>query len=158
MSSQAFLAAVTCAFALFIPSAAGPVSPGQSTAFVGADACQECHANYSEAWASTKHAKTLARLGVADREGTQCLRCHTTGTLEMIAAEGATPSLPGVQCEACHGAGRAHVEAAKAGNPKTGITRTPGEDVCTRCHNQDSPHYKAFYYSALATLVHRVKG
>jgi hypothetical protein len=161
MHSHTFLAVVTCAFALLWPPTAGSTpsssSSRQTPAFAGAEACKECHANVHEAWASTKHARALGRLGPADREGTACLRCHTTGTPEMIAAEGATPSLPGVQCEACHGPGRAHIDAAKAGNPRSRITKTPGEDVCTRCHNPDSPHYKSFYYSALVGLVHRRK-
>ena len=157
MHPRTFLAALTCAIALFQPSASRSPELPQS-AFVGVDACKECHVQYHEAWSSTKHSRALNRLGAADREGTQCLRCHTTGTPEMIAAEGATPSLPGVQCEACHGAGRAHVDAAKAGaNARTGITKKPDEAACTRCHNQDSPHYKPFYYAALIGLVHRVK-
>lgn len=157
MPSNAFLAVVTYAIAFLLAPAAGSISHSQTSTFAGADACKECHATYHAAWASTKHARALARLGQADREGTQCLRCHTTGTAEMIAAEGATPSLPGVQCEACHGAGRAHVSAARAGgDAKAGIVKKPAEEVCTRCHNQDSPHYKPFYYAALIGLVHRV--
>jgi hypothetical protein len=125
--------------------------------YVGADACKACHAPYVAAWADTKHARAFGRLGAADREGGQCVRCHVTGSPDTIAAEGAQPSLPGVQCEACHGPGRAHIDAAQSGAAKPGGTvARPPEATCTRCHNRESPHYKPFFYSAMVGLVHRV--
>ena len=134
-----------------------PVAP-QASPFVSADACMECHAPYYQAWAETKHSNTFRRLEAAEREKVECLRCHVTGTPDTIAAEGGKPSLPGVQCEACHGAGRTHVEAAKAGVVKKGlVVRNPEEQTCKRCHNEGSPHYRPFFYGAMATLVHRVK-
>jgi formate-dependent nitrite reductase cytochrome c552 subunit len=85
----------------------------------------------------------------------KCIKCHVTGTPEMIAAEGAKPSLPGVQCESCHGAGRAHVEAAKAGDASNARTKPIAEQTCVDCHNETSPHYKPFFYGAMKGLVHR---
>ncbi len=134
-----------------------PAAP-QASPFVGADACKECHEPYFAAWKETKHWNTFGRLEAAEREKVDCLRCHVTGTPETIAAELGKPSLPGIQCEACHGAGRAHVEAAKAGAPKKGlVVRNPAEKNCKQCHNEGSPHYRPFFYGAMATLVHRVK-
>jgi len=123
--------------------------------YVGADTCKDCHAKQYTAWAATKHAKALTKLQPEQREGGTCIGCHVTGSAEMIAAEGANPSFPNVQCEACHGAGRAHVEAAKTGDSVTDLPKPTTEESCTRCHNETSPHYKPFYYSALKGLVHR---
>lgn len=125
--------------------------------FVGAEVCTGCHDRYVAAWSETKHARAFDRLGAGARENVQCLRCHVTGPAERVAAEGARPSLPGVQCEACHGAGRPHVEAAQSGTARpAGIVRRPAESACTQCHNPQSPHYKPFFYGAMAGLVHRV--
>lgn len=132
-----------------------PATP-QDSPYVGADACQPCHADYYTAWHATKHASALNRLNATERAGGQCIRCHATGSAEQLAAEGANPTLPGVQCEACHGAGRAHTESARAGTPGAGaIAKTPGERNCVGCHNEQSPHYSAFFYAAMKGLVHR---
>lgn len=129
----------------------------QAGPYVGVDACKACHERHVTAWADTKHARAFDRLGAADREGGQCLRCHVTGPPELIAAQGAQPSFPGVQCEACHGPGRAHVEAAQPNAVTPGaIVRRPVEQTCTGCHNPQSPHYKPFFYGAMVGLVHRV--
>ncbi len=134
-----------------------PAPPAQTGAYVGAEACKPCHEPYFAAWADTKHARAFSRLGAADKEGGQCLRCHVTGPPDLIAAEGATPSFPGVQCEACHGAGRQHVDAARGGAARPGGTvAKPPEPTCTRCHNRESPHYKPFFYGAMTGLVHRL--
>jgi formate-dependent nitrite reductase cytochrome c552 subunit len=107
------------------------------------------------AWAATKHATALRKLSDENRQGGTCIKCHVTGSPEMIAAEGANPSFPNVQCEACHGAGRAHVDAAKTGDSVTDLPKKTTEETCVRCHNETSPHYKPFYYAALKGLVHR---
>jgi hypothetical protein len=61
-----------------------------------------------------------------------------------------------VQCEACHGRGRAHSESARAGAVEAGtIVKAPPEKTCLRCHNEQSPHYSAFFYAAMKGLVHR---
>ena len=158
MNARGLVAVLGCTMAVFVPAAARPPASPQASSFTGADACKECHADYYQAWSDTKHARAINRLGQSEREGGQCIRCHVTGTPEMIAAEGAKPSFPGVQCEACHGAGRAHVDSAKAGAAAKGaIAKKPDEAACTRCHTPESPHYKPFFYSALLSLVHRVK-
>ena len=128
----------------------------QDSPYVGAGACRECHADTYAAWHGTKHASAFNRLNAADRAGGQCTRCHTTGSPEQIAAEAGNPALPGVQCEACHGPGRTPAETARAGTPQPGsVTKTPPEKTCTGCHNEQSPHYAAFFYAAMKGLVHR---
>jgi hypothetical protein len=62
-----------------------------------------------------------------------------------------------VQCESCHGPGKAHIEAATGGAAKPGnVTRSPAQRLCETCHNDKSPHYRGFFYSALKGLVHKV--
>lgn len=125
--------------------------------YVGADACKDCHLGQYEAWAQTKHSKALSKLQAANREGNTCIKCHVTGSDAMIAAQGANPSFPNVQCEGCHGPGAAHIAAAKTGDTVTDRPKRTTETSCTRCHNDTSPHYKPFYYSAMVGLVHRGK-
>jgi nitrate/TMAO reductase-like tetraheme cytochrome c subunit len=159
MTWKLVVAAPTVAVALLGTAAAQEgAAAAQVSPYVGAEACKECHAPYYEAWHGTKHANAINRLSAEEKTGGQCIGCHATGTTEQLAAEGANPSLPGVQCEACHGPGRTHVDSAKAGTPKPGdLARKPAEKTCVQCHNEKSPHFRGFFYSALAPLVHPVK-
>jgi hypothetical protein len=158
MKRRVVLAVIGCTAALLSAAAAQEPAAPQASPFAGAAACKECHADIHQAWIETKHSNTFNRLDLSDRQNPECLRCHVTGTPEMIAAEGATPSLPGVQCEACHGSGRTHIEAAKAGTIKKGlVVRKPVEKNCVQCHNPKSPHYRPFFYAAMTGLVHRVR-
>ena len=154
MHLKALMVAITSVSVLAVSIAGQSTSP-QSVPFVGADACRDCHTDYYQAWSATKHARAITRLTSNDRAGGLCIRCHVTGTPEMIAADGAMPRFPNVQCEACHGAGRAHVEAAQAGNAALARIDTVNAATCTRCHNESSPNYKTFIYNALIGLVHR---
>ncbi|MFA6169026.1 MAG: multiheme c-type cytochrome [Gemmatimonadaceae bacterium] len=139
------------------PAAPAPAPVVDNADYVGADACKVCHEKHYEAWAATKHSRALSKLQASDREGGKCIKCHVTGSEAMITAQGATPSFPNVQCEGCHGAGAAHIEAAKTGDTVTARPKPTTETSCTRCHNETSPHYKPFFYSAMKGLSHSVK-
>jgi len=146
------LLAATAALMLAAPAAA------DDSPYAGASACKSCHEETYAAWARTKHANAIMRLSPSDKSSGQCIRCHVTGSPEQIAAEKDMPSHPGVQCESCHGAGRAHVEAARAGDAsKARLVKAPDEKSCTVCHNDGSPHFKGFFYKAMAPMVHRVR-
>jgi nitrate/TMAO reductase-like tetraheme cytochrome c subunit len=121
--------------------------------YVGANACKDCHDKVFAAWSRTKHAKAIDKLTMANRAST-CVGCHVTGPAAVALAEGARPTHPNVQCEACHGPGRKHAEAAIGGVNEVHTAKIE-EATCTRCHNDTSPHYKPFYYSAMVGLVHR---
>lgn len=123
--------------------------------YVGAEACRDCHNAVYQAWSKTKHAQALRKLNASDRASGKCIGCHVTGYPQVIAAEAANPSYPNVQCEACHGPSRRHVDAARAGDASDARTMKIEEQTCTRCHNETSPHYKPFFYSAMLGLVHR---
>ena len=148
---------VSTAFAARHPASVtlSATTPQTMADYVGADACKTCHGNVFTAWSRTKHARALNKLQPADRAGGKCITCHVTGAPEAILAEGDKPSHPNVQCEACHGPGRRHIEAATGGDVSNGRTAPITEKTCTRCHNDTSPHYRAFYYSAMVGLVHR---
>jgi hypothetical protein len=140
------------------PSAQSPQSPTvTNSGYVGSAACKDCHAAQYEAWDKTKHSRAFSKLDAADRAKGTCIKCHVTGTAEMIAAEADKPTFPNVQCEACHGAGLRHIEAAKTGDTVTDRPKHTVEETCTRCHNEESPRYKPFFYRALTSLVHPTK-
>jgi hypothetical protein len=131
--------------------------PTPADGFAWAAACKDCHSEIYEAWEKTKHARTINRLSSENREGDRCIGCHVTGVREPV-MDGTTILNANVQCESCHGAGRAHVEAAKAGNAaEARLVRKPAQASCETCHNDKSPHYRGFFYSALVNLVHRTK-
>lgn len=142
-------------------SAQSPHSPSVPTVaaadYVGAAVCKDCHGAIYDAWEKTKHSRALTKLTPTERAGGKCIKCHVTGSPEMIAAQGDNPSFPNVQCEACHGPGLRHVEAAKTGDTVTDRPTHTEEETCTKCHNETSPHYKPFFYRALTGLVHQVK-
>ncbi len=153
-----FLAAVLVA-AFNTPAAA-------ERAYVGAKGCKMCHASSSKGaqykvWEGTRHAQAYASLGsdkaseVAaakgidnPQESPECLKCHVTGYGADASLFGASYSKEeGVGCESCHGPGKDYkktkimkdVEEAKA----NGLI-LPGEEVCRKCHNEESPFYKPF--------------
>jgi predicted CXXCH cytochrome family protein len=130
------------------PTAQTAPTAQASASYVWAAACKDCHDKQYAAWAETKHARALAHLAPAEREGGQCVGCHVTAA-KALAADSANAN---VQCEECHGAGSAHMQ----GDPKA-ITRKPAERVCLRCHSDASPKFKYFSYAAMAPLVHSTK-
>jgi cytochrome c554/c'-like protein len=136
------------------PAAIGAQQPEAVPAYAGAEACKSCHQAIYSSWLQTKHARTLGRLSKDQRESGECIRCHVTGTPELIAREGASPSHPNVECEACHGPGSRHAADATV---RAGIRKVPGAAACEACHNDKSPHFRGFVYAALAQFSHAMK-
>lgn len=158
MSRKSMFALLGSSLAFLIFTAAPAARAPQTDGYVGADGCKTCHAAHFTAWAATKHQRTFSRLGANDKVGDKCIRCHVTGTPEMIKVDGAAPRYPGVQCEMCHGGGALHVEQAKGkAIVKGAIVKTPDEENCLKCHTDASPHYKPFFYAAMKGLVHTIK-
>lgn len=123
----------------------------------------------------TEEAEKIAKekgLKVPASEAPECINCHTTGFgkggYEVKDAEFWNPpeddrdanravkrmaGLQGVGCEACHGPGSEYkskktMEAVFTGTLKgesVGLIK-PTEEVCTGCHNENSPVYKPFKY------------
>jgi hypothetical protein len=152
---EAFMPAVrivlTIALSIVLPALAA--AQEGTPAYAGADKCKSCHQAIDAAWNRTKHAHAIDRLTAGDRDG-ECIRCHVTGSAEQIAREKGRPSHPNVQCESCHGPASLHVTDPQV---TRGMVRKPAESTCESCHNDKSPHYRGFVYTAMVNFVHPVK-
>ncbi len=138
-------------------------------AYVGAKGCKMCHASSKrgaqyKVWEGTKHAQAYESLasdkarevasarGIDNpQESPECLKCHVTGYgADAALFEDSYSKEEGVGCESCHGPGKDYkktkimkdVEVAKA----NGLI-LPGEEVCKKCHNEESPFYKPFDFA-----------
>ncbi len=106
--------------------------------YVGAKACEACHAKAHAGWSATGHAKAFDALKNASSgdksKDPNCVGCHVVGYGQGgFVDEQTTPGLAGVQCESCHGPGSEHI---KTGD-KTKILAFPNNVsalVCGRCH------------------------
>jgi len=116
-------------------------------AYVGADACRDCHVQEYEQWSRTPHAGAFAVI-IKTRRGHDpgCTPCHTTGQGHKggfgdQAAPKGNP-MTNVQCEVCHGPGDDHVKAPAALKKATiyGITDQCSfciiQGMCSTCHDQ----------------------
>jgi len=116
--------------------------PPAGATYLGAETCKACHFKDFKTWQAHKHSKNFEVLQGAERQNSECLKCHATGYGKpggFVRVE-KTPNLTSTGCEACHGPGSAHVEAAKNA-PDTGawdtkINKVPA-NACVTCHN---PH------------------
>ena len=109
-----------------------------SADYLGAAACQGCHAEQHAAWSASHHATALQRLEEVDKAyDPNCLECHTVGFLQPggFLDRFISSHLAGVQCENCHGQGRQHV--ASQGQQATPNRSLPMAEVCAGCHNHD---------------------
>lgn len=137
--------------------------------FVGNKSCMACHKTEKGkmayvTWAKTVHAnayKTLENdkskeiakkkgLKVAPNEAEECLKCHSVGYMKGEQRATVTKE-EGVSCEGCHGPASAYKTKHGVGKTeegiKNGLTRGTGDTkICTKCHNSESPTYKAFDY------------
>ncbi len=126
----------------------------QRDAYVGADACRECHADQHAQWSQTPHARAMETLVAAGRQNSpKCVQCHVVGFEKESGyrMSGSTPHLADVQCEICHGAGAEHVRTRAAAD----IRRSPPARLCFECHDQE--HAESFAErldSALESVRH----
>lgn len=150
------LTLLAVALVTFASTRAASAQEPDTSGYAWAAACKDCHAEIYDAWSKTKHARTINRLSGDERKaGSACIGCHVSGPREPVVVSGELVNA-NVQCESCHGAGKAHVEGAKAGNAApAGLVKKPQSAVCEACHNDKSPHYRGFYYNALAPFVHK---
>lgn len=147
---------------------------------VGASKCKSCHKKIGDPyaiWLKGEHAKAFETLaspeskkiaaekGLGDpQKEDACLKCHVSRVFlgnPVVAAKGKYDDTEGVGCEACHGAGSDYKskkvmqdhDAAVA----AGMTAEINEAFCTKCHNEESPTFKAFdYEKQLAAIAHPI--
>ena len=148
------------------------VSAQGEASYIGTTKCKVCHNAKKDGeiwnkWKAEGHAKALetlsteAALAVAKEKGLatppaespECLKCHVTGydAAKKAAAAGVDPK-EGVSCEACHGPGSLHQEDGKKKKKGEEIDLTknqhrPTEQDCVKCHNSESPTWKADRYT-----------
>ncbi|MFC1493415.1 cytochrome c family protein, partial [candidate division KSB1 bacterium] len=137
--------------------------------------------NQFKVWQGSRHASAYATLAtdraksVAAEAGVTgdpqkadaCLKCHVTahGT-DAANLDASYKQDEGVSCEECHGPGslyrKATVMNAKkyAADPagsvaswKTMGLKTPDEELCKKCHNEESPTYKPFDFKKFQEMI-----
>jgi hypothetical protein len=166
----AFMVAVAMTFA----QSADSVSQSGNHKYVGAGKCKLCHSTDKigaqfKNWEASQHAHAYADLasdtakavakprGIDDpQKAPQCLKCHETGYGQPPSMfEASFNPQDGVQCESCHGPGSDYwkLSTMKGIQEKTidaaqvGLIM-PTKELCMTCHNQGSPFFHGFDFSA----------
>ena len=140
------------------------------TLYVGTKGCGMCHkkeeaGNQLAKWQESAHAKAFATLGTPEAKEAgkklgiddpqtsgKCLKCHATAYnftetlagIEKIAVE------DGVTCESCHGPGKNYKSKEVMKDRQQSIANGmiyPATKACTKCHNEQSPTWKADRYT-----------
>jgi hypothetical protein len=180
MKKQVLMSMTLIVMGIFLMGMAGAAIAAPE--IIGAPKCKMCHkAKTGDQWAKweeSKHAGAFATLGtdaakaIATEKGLgdpqkeeACLKCHAThaflGRDVVINAKGKYLDDEGVGCEACHGAGSDYKskkvmedhDAAIA----AGMMLNKSEEFCTKCHNSESPTFKAFdFEKQWAAIAHPV--
>ena len=126
-----------------------PPEPGQA-AYIGVDACTDCHDDARKVWDKTSHATAYPTLQKDFKEyNLDCVSCHVTG---YDKPGGSTVTfnakLQNVQCETCHGPGSLHVKDPKN---KALIVGSPKTELCAGCHHP--PHVESFSAKEKVKLI-----
>ncbi len=128
------------------------------TAYVGAQACAECHDDAYQIWLGTPHARSwvflatpMARMVAEQFEGgpvseptrsARCLDCHATAArVDPAYISTDFHFEEGVQCEACHGPGADHAQDPQV--PTLGselAARSVDGTTCSICHRPPPSH------------------
>ncbi len=146
----------------FIFAAVPLVADAKKNTYVGVDKCGRCHkkdlyGNQVGTWRNGPHSKTLETLGSekaaeyakergivgSPQQADECLKCHITahGVDSQLIKYDLDPA-DGVQCESCHGPGSNYRKRSIMSDEDKSIAKglvTQSEEVCTACHNDESP-------------------
>ncbi len=147
--------------------------------YVGVKTCMPCHMTPKSGaaykiWQASAHAKAFATLatpaakeiaqkkGIADpQKDEKCMKCHDTAF--GVAAAQLAPSFKpgeGVGCEVCHGPGSEYkvmqlmkdIDTGKVKGETVGLVK-PDEKACLKCHNAESPTFKAFNFAEMSKKI-----
>jgi hypothetical protein len=169
---------LACSLVVFAGSLRPALAADPEHNFVGAEKCKMCHNSPAKGaqftkWTESAHSKAFqvlasdeakkiaAAKNIADpQKADECLRCHVAG--HGVSAAKLTEKYKvedGVSCEACHGPGgdyqKIDVMKDKAKAAAAGLV-IPDEKTCTGCHNQESPTFKSFDFTAMhAKIAHK---
>lgn len=166
--------ALAAGIALGFAGAAGAAEGERQ--YVSNSQCKVCHnaADKGEQWnkwKAQKHAKAFETLKSEDAikiakdkgltvppsEAPECLKCHVTG-YDVATKKAPAKIKPedAVQCESCHGPNSLHVKDGQTLKFKPELAATLDvkanlhlitEDDCKKCHNEESPNWKADRYT-----------
>jgi hypothetical protein len=139
--------------------------------YVGVKKCRSCHkkelmGDQYGVWKEAQHSKAVETLkgdeavkiakekGIAGppHEAEECLKCHATAYgLEASQMKYDLKISDGVQCESCHGAGADYRKKKTMSDHDKSVAKglkDPGEneEICTTCHNDDSPSWDTTKY------------
>ena len=142
--------------------------------YVGTKVCGMCHKKEDvgqqlKIWESSKHSQAYKTLKTekADKvakekgfktkavETKECLKCHASGYDVDKSLLGEKFSVEdGVQCETCHGPGSEYktkkiMEDRKLAVENGLFLHEKPEVFCKKCHNEESPFYKAFDFKEM---------
>lgn len=136
-------------------------------AYVGSNRCRKCHIKEYRSWSKTKMAQVFDLLKPGERaeakqaagldpskdytNDEECIRCHVVGYGKKggYVDPQETKSHLGVGCEMCHGPGGTYIqdgymtmdnkEFKREDLVAVGFVGKVTAEVCTQCHNADSP-------------------
>lgn len=157
----------------------GLIAQDAQPKYVGVKNCKMCHSSKKSGeaykiWEASAHAKAYQTLAtpeakeIAKKDGIEdpqksekCLKCHVTGYGKPAADfEKAYSMEDGVTCEACHGPGSEYnsmkvmkeITAGQVEGAKYGLIM-PDAALCKKCHNEESPTFKAFDFEKFAAQI-----
>ena len=142
--------------------------------YIGTKTCGMCHKKEDvgqqlKIWESSKHSQAYKNLKTekADKvakdkgfktkavETKECLKCHVSGYDVDKSLLGEKFYIEdGVQCETCHGAGSEYKTKKVMEDRKLAIENglvfyEKPEELCKKCHNEESPFYKGFNFKEM---------
>ncbi len=146
----------------------------QNFKYIGASKCKMCHMKPAKGaqyklWLEGPHANAMNTLSgeqakeIAEAKGitdpttdAACIKCHSTiGHIDAKLA-GSLKITDGVSCESCHGPGSMYKGASVMKNRELSIQKgllIPTEELCKKCHNEESPTYKPFVFEEMAEKI-----
>jgi hypothetical protein len=164
-------------FAVILVAASVALLNAAEPHYVGANKCAKmCHKSDAKGaqlkkWQESAHAKAYKTLAspeskeIAEKAGVEgdpqkaeaCLKCHVTAFGVKAELIDSTFNVEdGVQCEACHGPGSNYQKLKVMKDKKLALAAglvEPTEEVCTACHNKQSPTFKPFDYAEMAKQI-----
>ena len=150
--------------------------------YVGAKMCGMCHKTESAGkqfviWENSKHAQAYKTLTTAEADNIAkdkgfntkavetefCLKCHTSGyNVDASLLTDKFNISDGVQCETCHGPGSDYKTIKIMKDKKLAVEKglkiyDNPEELCVKCHNEESPAFKGFNFKEMwAKIEHTV--
>jgi hypothetical protein len=143
----------------------------ENPGYIGIKKCGVCHKKENagqqlKIWEESKHSQAYKTLQteeadkIATKQGfttkavetEQCLKCHATGYDVDASLLGDKFNIEdGVQCETCHGPGSEYKSKKVMKDRTLAIEKgliiyEKSEELCIKCHNEESPSFKEFNF------------